>query len=132
MKTGRLRSFWPLSPTTAAQRLERSCWLAAAGLALALVLAPLPTPSRAGQAIMPTAGAPAPHWTIYQQHCIERILARSANKTEEGVASRISQLCITPFLRKPAAANLTPLSCEQAFSPRPALVGKPVAGCLGG
>jgi hypothetical protein len=133
MKTRAKQGFWPLRPLPAARSLELACWLAAAVLALALVLAPAPNPGPAAPVIAATAAPPAPHWTIYQQHCIERILARAADKTEEFVANQINQQCIAPFrTRFSAAAGLTPMSCERPFTLPLAATVKPVAGCLGG
>ena len=117
----------------AAHGLEAACWLAAVVLTLALALVPAPSPGPAAQALAETAAPPAPHWTIYQQHCIERILARAANKTEEYVANQINQQCIAPFRREAsAAAGLTPLFCEGPFTLRLPAMAKRVAGCLRG
>ena len=133
MKTRAKQGFWPLRPLTASRSLELACWLAAGVLALALVLAPAPNLRPAAAAIAATSPAPAPHWTIYQQHCIERILARAAEKTEEYVANEINQLCIAPFRGMPAAAaGVTPAACGPRLTLGLTAAGRPVAGCLGG
>ena len=111
--------------------LELGCWLAAAVLALALLLAPPPNTVASTQ---PTAiGAPpAPHLSIYQQHCMERILARAVGKTEESVTTLINQLCIAPFRgRLSSAAGQALPPCDRLFTLRLTPVAKPVAGCLG-
>src|SRR4030081_2117574 len=100
MKAGRLRSFWSLRPTAAAHRLEWGCWLAAAALALALALVSAPNTGAAAQVSGPSVALPAPHLSIYQQHCTERILARSVGKTEEDVARLIGQGVFGPFRRR--------------------------------
>ena len=81
-------------------------------------------------ATAPAAVAPAP-LVSYRQHCIERILARAAGKTEEYVVYQIHRLCDGPP-SKPSTASLTRLSCERPFSVRPTVVAKRVAGCLSG
>jgi hypothetical protein len=133
MKTRAQQGFWPTRRQLAASSLELACWLTAAGLALALFLASAPNPRPALPAIAATTSAPAPHWTLYQQHCIERITARAGQKTEEYVANEINQLCIAPFRGMPAApAGVTPGSCGPRLTMRLAAARRPVAGCLSG
>jgi hypothetical protein len=133
MKAGRPPAFWSLRPTTAARSLEWSCWLAAAILALALALLNAPKAGATAQMIGTSAAAPAPHLTIYQQHCTERILARSADKTEEDVAYLIDQVCFAPFRsRSSTKAGQAGPSCDRLFSVWLTPPAKPVGGCLGG
>lgn len=113
--------------------LELSCWLAAALLTLALLLAPAPNTMASTQPITATGAPPAPHLSIYQQHCMERILARAAGKSEKSVATLINQLCIAPFAgRLSSAAGQSLASCDHLFAMRLTPVVKQVAGCLGG
>jgi hypothetical protein len=113
--------------------LELGCWLAAGVLALALLLAAAPNTPASPQPNAATAATPAPHLSIYQQHCMERILARALGKTEESVANLINQLCIAPFAgRLASAAGQALPSCDRLFTMRLTPVAKPVAGCLGG
>src|SRR2546423_15064994 len=82
MKSGRRRSFWPLSPTAAAQSLERTCWLAAAGLILALALASDPVANasaRPPSGIAPEKGGVL----ILHRRCVDRILGQARIKREE-------------------------------------------------
>jgi hypothetical protein len=133
MKVGPPRAFWSLRPATAARSLEWNCWLAAAILALALALLPAPNTGAAAQVISASAATPAPHLSIYQQHCMERILARSAARTEEDVARLIDQLCFAPFRgAAPRQAGLAVPSCDRLFSVWLTPPAKPVAGCVGG
>jgi len=133
MKTRAQQPFWPLGPVRSARSLELGCWLAAGVLALALLLAAAPNTPASLQPIKATAAVAAPHLTIYQQHCMERILARALGKTEESIANLINQLCIAPFAgRLASAAGQALPSCDRLFTMRLTPVAKPVAGCLGG
>jgi hypothetical protein len=132
MKSSRRRLFWSLSPTAAAQSLERSCWLAAAGLVLSLALGIGPA---VGASARPSAAAPPedPHLLILQRRCIDRILSQAVDKTEDDVISRINQQCMTPPRSRPASApRLILLACERPVSVRFGPVTKRVAGCLRG
>src|SRR5256712_6495655 len=97
MKTGGRRSFWPLSPTAAALGLERTCWLAAAGLVLALAFAPAPAATASAH---PSTGV-APERVsilILQRRCIDRILSQARDMSEEAAAEQINQECLAPRL----------------------------------
>jgi hypothetical protein len=130
MKIGRLWTFWSLSPRTAAKILEQCCWLAAAGLVLALALPTAPAAAaRPSGAILPED----PHVLILQRRCIDKILSQAVDKTENDVVARINQQCLTPPRgRPPSAQRLVLLNCERPISVRVAPVTKWVAGCLGG
>ena len=78
-----------------------------------------------------TAAAPAPHFTIYQQHCIERILTRPASRTDEAVTHLIDRLCLAP-LRGRASIRTGVPSCNRLLTTWFVPGVKPVAGCLGG
>jgi hypothetical protein len=133
MKARAQPAFWPLRPIPTARGFELACWLAAAILALALTLAPVSGRRAAAQAITVTVPPPAPHLVLYQQHCIERILAHAAGKTEEDVAGQINLQCRGAGGSQPSStAGSTPLSCERPFTVRLAPVTKRVTGCLGG
>src|SRR2546425_7764578 len=131
MKTGGRRSFWPLSPTAAAQRPERTCWLAAAGLVLALAFAPAPA---AKASIRPPTGV-APETVsilIVQRHCIDRILGQARDMSEEAAVEQINQQCLAPRLGGSSpAARVMPLSCERPVTVRVTPAVKRVGGCLG-
>src|SRR5213080_2190600 len=104
MKAARPRAFWPLRPMPPARGLEGTCWLAAVILALALILgnqkaAPAP-------AIL-AAASPTPQLSIYEQRCIERVLARIADRSEEEVAARINQDCFAPRRLPPRSGQLS-------------------------
>jgi len=129
MKTGRRRPFWPLSPTVAAHRLERTCWLAAAGLLLALALAPAPVADASGR---PQTGV-APEKAsvlILQRRCIDRILGQAPGMSEEAVVVRINRECWARRGPSPAARPVL-LSCERPATVRVTPAVKRVAGCLG-
>ena len=132
MKTRRRRLFWPLSPTAAARSLERSCWLAAAGLVLALAIGTTPGAAaspRPSAAILPED----PNVLILQRRCIDKILSQAVGKSEDDVVGRINQQCLTPPRSRPASApRLVLLACERPIFVRFAPVTKRVAGCLGG
>ena len=131
MKTGRRRSFWPLSPTAAAQSLERTCWLAAAGLILALALASDPVANasaRPPSGVAPEKGSVL----ILQRRCIDRILGQARNKSEEAVVEQVNRECWVPRLGGPSsAARGKLLSCERPVTVRVTPAVKRVAGCLG-
>jgi len=131
MKTGARRPFWPLSPTAAAQRLERACWLTAAGLVLSLALGIGPATAAAPRPL--AAIAPEdPHVLILQRRCIDHILSQAVDKTENDVVARINQQCMTPPRSRPASTpRLRLLACERTISVPVAPVTKRVAGCLG-
>ena len=132
MKTRAQQAFWSLRPRRTAHGLELSCWLAAAALVLALLLVPAPNTRTGAQAIGATAAPLAPHLLIYQQHCIERIVARAGGKTDDYVAALINQLCIAPLGRLTSAAGQALPSCDRLVTTWFTPVAKPVAGCLGG
>ena len=130
MKTGRRRSFWSLSPTAAAQGLERTCWLAAAGLALALALAPT---AGANASAHPPGVAPEKVSVLFlQRRCIDRILGQARGMSEEAVVEEINRQCWAPRSGGPSpAARGMLLSCERPVSVRVMPALKRVAGCLG-
>src|SRR5438874_3389760 len=130
MKTGRRRSFWPLSPTASAQSLERTCWLAAAGLVLALALASDPVAN--ASATRPPSGI-APEKVsvlILQRRCIDRILGQARNMSEEAAVEQINRECWVLRGPSPAARGVL-LSCERPVTVRVTPAVKRVAGCLG-
>src|SRR6202165_4315931 len=131
MKTGRLRPFWPLSPTAAAQRLERSCLLAAAGLVIALTLGAPPT--AAAPAGLAAAARPEdPNVLFFQRRCIDRIIGQAVGQSEDAVVAAINRQCLAPRRGQPSSsAGLRLLSCERPNSVRVAPVTKQVAGCVG-
>jgi hypothetical protein len=123
--------FWSLGPIATASRLELACWIAALGLAFALALAPAPAAGSSAREMTasPTATVP-PHLTIYQQHCIERIMTRVIGQSEEEVARRINTLCIEPFRASLAAARRRAAeACDRALPVRLTLAVKPAGGC---
>src|SRR6184192_4469592 len=130
MKTGRRRSFWPLSPTASAQSLERTCWLASAGLVLALALASDPVAN--ASATRPPSGI-APEKVsvlILQRRCIDRILGQARGMSEEAAVEQINRECWVPRLPSSAARGVL-LSCERPVTVRVTPAVKRVAGCLG-
>ena len=129
MKTGGRRSFWPLSPTAAAQGLERTCWLAAVGLVLALALAPAPVANASARP--PTGVAPAKvSVLILQRRCIDRILGQARDMSEEAAVEQINRECWVPRVPSSAARGVL-LSCERPVTVRVTPGVKRVAGCLG-
>ena len=117
----------------AASGLELACWLAAAVLALALVLAPTPNTEAAAEANTAMAAPEAPNLVRFRQHCIERILVHAADKSEERVVELIKQLCIAPHPGNlSSATGLVLLSCNRPFGVALTPVAKRVAGCPGG
>ncbi len=131
MKTGRRRSFWSLSPTAAAQSLERTCWLAAVGLVLVLALAPAPI---ANASARPSSGvAPEKVSVLFlQRRCIDRILGQAQGMSEEAAVEEINRQCWAPRSGGPSpAARGMLLSCERPVSVRVMPAVKRVAGCLG-
>ncbi len=129
MKTGGRRSFWPLSPTAAAQGLERTCWLAAVGLVLALALAPAPVANASARP--PTGVAPAKvSVLILQRRCIDRILGQARDMSEEAAVEQINRECWVPRVPSSAARGVL-LSCERPVTVRVTPAVKRVAGCLG-
>ena len=129
MKVGRLLRIWSLRPNAAARSLQLCCLAVTVVLALAFVSAPYPRAS--AHAAGTSATMAAPHFTIYQQHCIDRILARPRSRTQEEVAHVIDQLCFAPF-RDAGSAQTGVGSCDRLLSTWFAPRVKPVAGCLGG
>jgi len=130
MKTGGRRSFWPLSPTAAAQGLERTCWLAGAGLVLALAFAPAPAATASGHP--PTVVAPEGVSILLQRRCIDGILGQARDMSEEAAVEQINQECLAPRLGGPSpAARVMLLSCERPVTVRVVPAVKRVGGCLG-
>src|SRR2546423_11100729 len=130
MKAARPPAFWSLRPMSAARRLEASCWLVAAILAVALVLG-----SRNAGASAPSvrvAAAPAPQLSLRQSRCIERILSRAADRTEEQVAARIKADCFAGGRAASVASGPDPFSCGRSFTVRVTPAANRNAGCLGG
>src|SRR2546428_3238209 len=131
MKTGGRRSFWPLSPTVAALSLVGTCWLAVAGLVLALAFAPA---SAATASAHPSTGI-APERVsvlILQRRCIDRILSQARDMSEEAAVEHINQECLAPRLGAPSpAAHAMLLSCERPVMVRVTPAFKRVGGCLG-
>src|SRR6267154_2817132 len=129
MKTGRRLPFCPLSPTAAAASLERTCWLAAAGLALALAL--VPEPVAKASARPPSAVAPEKvSVLILQRRCIDRILGQAPDMSEEAAVEQINRECWVPRSPSSAARGML-LSCARPVSVRVTPAFKRVAGCLG-
>jgi len=131
MKTGRRRSFWSLSPTATAQSLERTCWLAAAGLVLVLALAPAPIANASARP--PSSVAPEKVSVLFlQRRCIDRILGHAQGMSEEAAVEEINRQCWAPRSGGPSpAAPGMRLSCERPVSVRVMPAVKRVAGCLG-
>src|SRR5207244_10915045 len=91
MNTVSPRAVWPLRPISAARGLEGTCWLAAAILAVALI-----TGNRGAGASAPSVratAAPPPQLSLRQSRCIERILSRAVDRTEEELDARITDDC---------------------------------------
>src|SRR2546430_9933470 len=131
MKSGWRRSFWPLSPTAAAQSLERTCWLAAAGLILALALASDPV---ANTTARPPSGVAPENVSvlILQRRCIDRILGQARDMSEEAAVEQINRECWVPRLGGPSStARGMLLSCELPVTVRVTPAFKRVAGCVG-
>jgi hypothetical protein len=132
MKIAAEPSFWSLRPIATAGRLELTSWVAAVALALALMLTPAPAARTPARTITSTAALPV-HLTIYEQHCIERFVTRSAGRSEEYVTGQINRLCIEPIRAKLAAADRhAGLSCGRPFPLQSTPAAKPFIGCLGG
>jgi hypothetical protein len=110
--------------------LQLVCLLAAAALALALVLVSARSTGVSAQAVRTTAAAPAPHFTIYQQHCMERILARPVIRTDKEVAHLIDQLCFAPFRVRGSAEDGVP-PCDRLLGTWFMPPVKPAAACRG-
>ena len=133
MKIGRPRAIWPLGPIPTAGRYELVCWLAAAVLALALAFVPAPTLERSAQPIAAIAPTPVPHLAVYQRLCIERILVRAADKSEEAVVAEINRVCLAPQrTTRFSAAGSVIASCGRRFDAPFTPAFRPVSGCLGG
>src|SRR6266699_820950 len=128
MKTGRRRSFWSLSPTAAAQGLERTCWLAAAALALVLAPAPIANASAHHPGVAPEKVSVL----FLQRRCIDRILGQARGMSEEAAVEEINRQCWAPRSGGPSpAARGMRLSCERPVCVRVMPAVKRVAGCLG-
>jgi hypothetical protein len=133
MKVAAQPSFWSLRPIATAVRIELICWVAAAGLAVSLALAPATTAATYIQAPTPTVATVPPSLTIYQQRCTDRIIRRAVGRSEEYVARLINQLCIQPFRARVASLNShAGLPCARGFPGRWTPGAKLVAGCPGG
>ena len=115
---------------SAARGLEGSCWLVAAMLAVALAFGNQNAAASA-HAIRVAAEAPTPQLRVYEQRCIERILVRAADRSEEEVAARIKHDCFASRRVTPSA-GFGPPPCDRLLSVRFASATKRVAGCLGG
>src|SRR5207244_8707260 len=120
---------WPLRPMSAARRLEGTCWLAAAILAVALVLG-----NRAGASApsIRAAAAPPPQLSLRQSRCIERILSRAADRTEEEVAARIKADCFAGGFTTVVGSGPEPLSCGRPFTVRVTPAANRRVDCLVG
>jgi len=130
MKPARPRTFWPLRPMSAARVLEATCWLTAAILAVALALGSQ-NAAASPPAIWVAAAAPTPQLRVSEQRCIERILTRAADRSEEEVAARIKQDCFASR-RVTLSARFGSQPCDRLFSVRLTPAARRVAGCLGG
>jgi hypothetical protein len=115
---------------SAARVLEATCWLTAAILAVALALGSQNAVASA-PAIRVAAAAPTPQLRVSEQRCIERILSRSADRSEEEVAARIKRDCFASRRATPSA-SFGPQPCDRLFSVRLTPANSRVAGCLGG
>ena len=132
MKVGNPLPFWSLCPRAAAARLELGCWLAAGLLALGLAFMPAPNGRAVLQSIAATTTAPAPHVSIYQGRCMQRILGHAAGKTDEAVAALIDRLCFAPFRGHPSLVARQALrSCDQLYMVQLAPAAKQAGGCHG-
>jgi hypothetical protein len=133
MKARAKQAFWPLRPIPTVRRFELACWLAAAILALALMLAPAAGSRAAAHVIAAPASPATAHLLLYRPNCIERILAHAAGKTEEAVAAQINLQCTTAGSTEPSSAAGSPLlSCGRPLTVRLTALKTRVAGCLGG
>ncbi|TMG47046.1 MAG: hypothetical protein E6H90_09280 [Chloroflexi bacterium] len=130
MNTVSPRAVWPLRPISAARGLEGTCWLAAAILAVALI-----TGNRGAGASAPSVratAAPPPQLSLRQSRCIERILSRAADRTEEELAARITADCFAGGRATFIASGSEPLSCARPFTVRVTPAANRSADCLGG
>src|SRR5256886_12368338 len=130
MKAASPRLDWPLRPMSAARVLEGTCWLAAAILAVALVLGNRGAGASAES--IRAAASPAPQLSLRQQRCIERILSRVADRSEEEVAARIKVDCFASGHATPSSAGFGPLFFGRFFTVRVPPAGKPAPGSLWG
>ncbi len=129
MKTGRPSPFWSLSPTAAARAFERSCWLAAAAIVLALALG---APAAAGGPTRLAAGLRPedPNVLVYQRKCIDRIIGQSAGQGEDAIFQQVNRQCLVPRRGQSSSpAGLRLVACERPFPEQVRPVVKRVAGC---
>ncbi|TMF86977.1 MAG: hypothetical protein E6I07_07925 [Chloroflexi bacterium] len=115
---------------SAARVLEVTCWLAAAILAVALVLGNRDAGASA-QSVRATA-VPPPQLSLRQSRCIERILSRVADRTEEQVAARIKADCFAGGPATFVGSGPQPLSCGRPFTVRVTPAANRRLDCLGG
>jgi len=115
---------------SAARGLEATCWLAAAILAVALV-----TGNQVAGASAPSVratAAPAPQLSLRQSRCIERIMSRAVDRTEEEVAARIVADCFAGGRPTVVTSGPEPLSCGRPFTVRVTPAANRRVDCLGG
>jgi hypothetical protein len=115
---------------SAARGLEGTCWLAAAILAVALVLGNRGAGASAES--IRAAASSTPQLSLRQQRCIERVLSRMADRSEEEVAARIKVDCFASRRVTSSSAGLGPLSCGRVLTVLVTPAANRVAGCLGG
>lgn len=130
MKAAGPRAFWPVRPMSVARGVEATCWLAATILAVALV-----TGNPGAGASAPSihvATAPPPQLSLGQSRCIERILSRAADRTEEEVAARIKADCFAGGFTTVVGSGPEPLSCGRPFTVRVTPAANRRVDCLVG
>ena len=115
---------------SAARGVEATCWLAAAILAVAPVLGNRGAGASA-ESIRAIA-VPPPQLSLHQSRCIERILGRAADRTEEEVAARIKADCFARGGVTYSGPRTELTSCGRVFTVQVTPVARRVAGCLGG
>jgi hypothetical protein len=128
MKAGRRRSFWSLRPIVSALALQRASGVAAALLAVALFVTP-PAGSRQEDAPAIAAEVQASQPINVNQRCMQRILERAADESEEAVAHEITQQCMTPARRQPLPLART--ICARRVSVAVIPDTRQLRGCLG-
>jgi hypothetical protein len=115
---------------SAARGAEATCWLAAAILAVALVTGN-PGAGASAPSLRATA-APAPQLSLRQSRCIERIMSRAADRTEEQVAALIKADCFAGGRPTVVTSGPEPHSCGLRFTVRVTPAANRKVDCLGG
>ena len=108
--------------------LEAAAWLAAAGLALAIVVTGTLTPNASATPARPTGISRDLAAGIYPRTCVKRVVDLTRSRSEPQIVAEINRQCFKPATAGTASDRQPAPTCVNALTRGPALGAAPRLG----